>query len=56
MVSSTKHRTQKKNVEDALSKMNNMLEKAYEATLPKEMTEEKKKRIKEHAKIAKQKR
>mmetsp|Transcript_74 Transcript_74/g.240 ORF Transcript_74/g.240 Transcript_74/m.240 type:complete len:241 (-) Transcript_74:160-882(-) len=56
VLASTKHRTQKKNVEDALSKLNGMIEKAYEAVLPTEMTEEKKQRIKQHAKIAKQKR
>mmetsp|Transcript_37160 Transcript_37160/g.59701 ORF Transcript_37160/g.59701 Transcript_37160/m.59701 type:complete len:109 (-) Transcript_37160:68-394(-) len=52
VVQSQRHRTQLSNIDDALSKMQSMIDKA--SWLPKEATEEKKKRIKALKKKAKE--
>lgn len=56
VVSSTKHRTQSGNVDDALKKMQAMLEEANIAAYPREATADKKKKIKALAKKANQRR
>ncbi len=56
VVASTKHRTQKKNLEDALSKLQRMLDDAVTSLLPVEANPEKEKRIKKKLKKANEKR
>jgi len=56
VVASTKHRTQKKNLEDALSKLQKFIDTAVESLLPIEANPEKEKRIKKKLKKANEKR
>ena len=56
VVSSTKHRTQKKNLEDAMGKMQRFLEGAVESLLPIEANPVKEKRMKKKLRAANEKR
>ena len=56
VVASTKHRTQKKNLEDALSKMQRFIDGAVTSLLPIEFNPVKEKRMKKKLKVANEKR